>query len=217
MSGLGFPDAALDFYEGLEADCSRAYWEANKPVYQQAVREPMLALLAELEDEFGPAKVFRPHRDVRFSKDKTPYKTHQGAVVQLGDAVGLYVQVSAAGLYVGGGWWTALPGQLARFREVVAGPAGATLEAALAPLAAGGFSVGGDRLATRPRGVDPEHPRLDLLRHRSLTVGRDHGAPPWLATPEVADRVAADWCAVLPVVRWLADAAGPADTPTSRA
>ena len=94
----GFPDEAFDFYEGLQADNSKAYWTAHRETYETAVRAPLVALLAALEDEFGAGHVFRPYRDVRFSKDKTPYKDHQGAFAEVGDAVGYYVQISADGL-----------------------------------------------------------------------------------------------------------------------
>ncbi|TAL12327.1 MAG: DUF2461 family protein, partial [Frankiales bacterium] len=75
----GFPEEALVFYEGLEADNTKAYWTDHKALYDRTVKAPMEALLAQLEPEFGPATFFRPYRDVRFSKDKTPYKTHAGA------------------------------------------------------------------------------------------------------------------------------------------
>ena len=81
MTFDGFPEAALDFYDDLEIDNSKVFWEAHKDTYATAVRAPMTDLMAELADEFGAAKIFRPHRDVRFSKDKTPYKTHQGAFI----------------------------------------------------------------------------------------------------------------------------------------
>ncbi|MGZ5371976.1 DUF2461 family protein, partial [Aeromicrobium sp.] len=68
----GFPEAALDFYDDLEVDNTKAFWEAHKSTYANAVAAPMKALTAALEDEFGAAKVFRPYRDVRFAKDKTP-------------------------------------------------------------------------------------------------------------------------------------------------
>ena len=101
VSGFdGFGVAALDFYEDLEDDNSKAFWTAHKQVYDDQVRAPMLALLELLEPEFGTGKAFRPYRDVRFSKDKTPYKTHQGAFVARGDATGFYVEVNAAGVRV---------------------------------------------------------------------------------------------------------------------
>ena len=79
MTFSGWPEEAVDFYDGLEEDNSRTYWLDHKPIYDQAVKAPMEALLAELADEFGEGKIFRPYKDVRFSKDKTPYKDHQGA------------------------------------------------------------------------------------------------------------------------------------------
>lgn len=103
----GFPVSALDFYEDLEADNSKAFWAAHKAVYDDCVRGPMLALLGELEEEFGPGKVFRPYRDVRFSKDKIPYKTHQGGYVATGPGVGFYVEINAAGLRIAGGFYHA--------------------------------------------------------------------------------------------------------------
>ena len=103
----GFPVAALDFYDDLELDNTRSFWEAHRQVYEESVRRPMLELTAALADEFGQAKVFRPYRDVRFAKDKTPYKTHQGAFVAVGPATGWYVQIGAPGVRVGAGWYRA--------------------------------------------------------------------------------------------------------------
>ncbi len=107
MSFTGFPVAALDFYDDLEMDNTKSFWEANRAVWKDAVEAPMKALVAELQPEFGPAKVFRPYRDVRFAKDKTPYKTHQGAYVGAGPSTGWYVEISARGTRVGGGFYDA--------------------------------------------------------------------------------------------------------------
>ena len=191
MTFAGFPDAALQFYEGLQADNSKSYWTAHRETYETAVRQPMLELLAGLEGEFGPGHAFRPYRDVRFSKEKTPYKDHQGGFVEVGDAVGLYVQVSADGLYAGGGWYSPQGQQIARYRDLVDGPAGAELERLVAEARKAGLTVGGDRLATRPRGTAPDHPRLDLLRHRSLVVSRAVGAGAAGCTPRPPRRACA--------------------------
>lgn len=94
----GFGEGAVEFYDGLLADNSRAYWTDQRAVYENDVRGPMLALLADLEPEFGAGKVFRPYRDVRFAADKTPYKTHCG-----GFAEPFYVEVSADGMLAAGG------------------------------------------------------------------------------------------------------------------
>ncbi|GJF06552.1 hypothetical protein PSD17_54990 [Pseudonocardia sp. D17] len=101
MTFEGFGEGAVEFYDGLLADNSKAYWTDQRAVYESDVREPMLALLAALEPEFGgPGKVFRPYRDVRFSADKTPYKTHCG-----GYTPPYYVQLSADGLMVAAGYY----------------------------------------------------------------------------------------------------------------
>src|SRR4051794_20908058 len=121
MAFTGFPEHALDFYEGLEADNSRTYWLANKELYDTAVRAPMQALLDELEREFGTGKIFRPNRDVRFAADKSPYKTHCGAVLaDHGGHAGGYVQVSAEGLLVAGGYYSTSSDQVERYRRAVA-------------------------------------------------------------------------------------------------
>ena len=207
----GFPAAAYDFYAGLRADNSKAYWLAHRPVYEEAVRLPMQALLDELAPEFGAAKVFRPNRDVRFSNDKSPYKDHQGGFVGAEDGVGWYVQLSADGLMVAGGWYSPQGQQVARYREAVESLAGLELDRLVAAAETAGLTVGGDVMATRPRGVDPEHPRLRWLRHRSLTCSREYGTPAWVSTRRALSRVRTDWQATAPLVEWLADHVGPVE------
>src|SRR5680860_542984 len=131
----GFPEAALDFYDDLEMDNTKSYWAEHKQTYESAVRTPMAALVQALEEEFGTAKIFRPYRDVRFAKDKTPYKTHQGAFVARGPATGWYVQVGAPGVRVGVGFYEASSPRLARIRDAIAeGRRGKELERILADL-----------------------------------------------------------------------------------
>ncbi len=107
MAFGGFTDEAFSFYEGLQGDNSKPYWTSHKETYERHVREPLTELCAELEDEFGAVKLFRPYRDVRFSKDKTPYKTHQGGHT----AEGFYIQIDADGLMVAGGMYAPTPDQ----------------------------------------------------------------------------------------------------------
>jgi len=201
----GFAEEALAFYAGLEADNSKAYWADHKAVYERAVRGPLAALLDELADEFGTAKLFRPHRDVRFSADKSPYKTQQGAVVAGPGGVGAwYVRIDATGLMAGGGFLGLEKEQLARFRAAVdADRTGAPLAAAVERLRAAGFVAGGEALVRVPRGFDAEHARGDLLRHKGMTLTRDHEDPDWLFTSECAEHVRADWRALTPVLEWL--------------
>ena len=202
----GFPVAALDFYDDLEVDNTRSFWQAHKHVYDEAVRAPMTALVAALEPEFGTAKVFRPYRDVRFSKDKTPYKTHQGAFVQMAVGTGFYVDLSPRGVRTGGGFYHAPPDRLAAYRAAVAHDRhGPELERIVRAAERKGFEVTGDRLKTRPRGYDADHPRIDLLRHRSLTLGRSLGFDPVIHSADLVEEVRRDWAAMRPLVSWVVE------------
>ncbi|WP_431958240.1 DUF2461 domain-containing protein [Nocardia lijiangensis] len=213
MSGFGgFPLAGLDFYEDLEADNSKTFWNAHKSVYEESVRAPMVALTAELEADFGPTKIFRPYRDVRFAKDKSPYKTAQGAVVGTAPGVGWYVQISAAGLFIGGGFYSGSPAQVAQLRATIDDDVrGPELEKILAKLTKAGFTIGGDKLKTKPKGYEADHPRIDLLRHKSLTCSRQFGAPAWLETPRTAKEVRKAWEAMRPLIDRLTAIVGPAN------
>ncbi len=201
MTFAGIPVEALDFYEDLEADNSKSFWTAHKHVYEQSVRAPLESLAAELTPEFGAAKFFRPYRDVRFSKDKTLYKTHQGVWF---DESSVYLSVSAAGLFVAAGYWDTAPGQVERLRRAVADDvAGGELDRALAKIRKAGFTVGGDQLTRVPHGYPKDHPRADLLRYKSLTARRDFGCPPWLATRRAKTEVSKAWRALAPLTGWL--------------
>jgi len=209
MAFEGFPAEAFSFYERLEADNTRDFWNANKHEYQQYVREPMIALADELEDEFGPATVFRPNRDIRFSPDKSPYKTYQGMFVERLPGTGFYAQVSADGILVSGGFHSHSPDQVERYRLAVdAATTGMALAAIVARLGEQGLSVSGDQLKTRPRGVQPDHPRLELLRYRSLTASRDRPPGPDLDGRSVLDLIRLDWQRLIPLCDWIAEYVG---------
>jgi len=181
----GFPPEALRFYEQLEADPSKAFWQANKSVYEEAVHQPMQALLADLETEFGPGRMFRPYRDVRFSADKSPYKTYCAAHVEKG-----YLSLSADGLYVGRGQYMLESGPLQRFREVVASDkTGPELEKLVTSIEKKGYEVGGEALKSAPRGYSNDHPRIRLLRNKGLHAGRQFPPEPWLHTPKALGKI----------------------------
>jgi uncharacterized protein (TIGR02453 family) len=207
----GFPPAAFEFYDQLSVNNSKAWWTAHKDTYDSAVHQPFVALLAELEDEFGEGKVFRPYRDVRFSREKTPYKDHQGAFVGAEDGMGWYVQISATGLMIAGGWYSSASQQVARYRDAVDSAVVVELERAIATAEKGGLELGGDVMKTRPRGVDADHPHVDLLRHRTLTVEKHCGQPAWVGTRKALTQVRATWQAMTPLVEWLVDHVGPID------
>jgi uncharacterized protein (TIGR02453 family) len=200
----GFPVAALDFYDDLEMDNTKSFWAAHKHVYDEAVRLPMLALTGALAGEFGQAKVFRPYRDVRFAKDKTPYKTGQGAIVNVGAATGYYVEIAAPGVRVGGGYYHAGGPDLARIRTAIdTEHSGKELQRLVKRLRGKGFEIRGEQLKTSPRGYAADHPRIDLLRYTSMSLGRSYGFDEVIHGPGLLDRVREDWRALRPLVEWI--------------
>lgn len=206
----GFPPATFAFYEQLAANNTKPWWLAHKHEYEESVRAPMQALTDALASEFGEAKLFRPYNDQRFAKGE-PYKTHQGAVVMIEDAIGFYAQVSAEGLRVGGGWYAPGGRQLERVRRAIDSPKGAVLEAMVAK-ASRRFEMDMNPLATRPRGYDADHPRIALLRARRI-VGTRLYEPDQVGTSKAVALVRADWGALRDLLEWIADQAGPIEDP----
>ncbi len=219
MKFSGFGEHAVEFFDGLEADNSKPYWDDNLATYKGDVREPMEALLAELTGEFadgfGEGKVFRPYRDVRFAKDKTPYKTNCGAVVEQGRGGGAYyVEISAAGLRVGGGCFHLASDQIARFRKAVDTELhGQALERILAKLKKAGWEIHGDRLKSKPRGFADDHPRLELLKYRSVYVARSWAPDDVLHERGALDRVRKAWRQLREFNEWARDRVGPSEQP----
>ena len=145
---------ALDFYEGLESDNTKTYWTAHKKIYDECVRAPLVALCEALEPEFGESHLFRPYNDLRFAKDRSPYKEQQGAVVG-----GHYLHVSAAGLFAASGYHQMASDQVDRYREAVDDKrTGGKLERVVGKIRSQGYTVGGDALKTQPRGYPADHP-----------------------------------------------------------
>jgi len=204
----GFPVEALDFYDDLEVDNTKSFWEAHKHVYDDSVKAPMTALCDALAKDFGDAKIFRPYRDVRFAKDKTPYKPHQGAFVASGPATGWYVELSPRGVRAGAGFYEASGERLAAIRAAIADDrTGPILKRLLTRLEKAGFEIAGDELKTAPRGYPTDHPRIDLLRRKQLIAIRSYGFEKFIHTPELLDRVRTDWKKLRPLIRWVSDAA----------
>lgn len=213
MAFRGWPVEAIEFFDGLEEDNSRDYWQRNKAVYETVVRGPMEQLLAELEPEFGEGRIFRPYRDVRFSADKSPYKTNIGAVV--GDG---YIQLNSEGLGVGSGMWEMAPDQLDRYRQAVSKDRpGKELETIVAKARAAGLQAQGhDMLKSAPKGYPKDHPRIELLRYKGLITWKDWAAGAWLGTRKAKDRVVGFLEASKPLNGWLRNNVGPSTLPDRR-
>ena len=206
----GITAGAFEFYEELQNNNNREWWQEHRDRYQSLVKEPLASLLAELEPRFGPGKLFRPNRDIRFSEDKSPYKTAQGAVASVQEGVGYYLQISADGLLVGGGYHSHTPAQLARYRNSVdASGTGEALRQIVEAVAAAGFAVEGEKLKTVPRGYAREHPRAELLKHKSLSASVAIGRQDWLGTPAAVQDIAGLWEDLRPLVDWVSRHAAP--------
>ncbi len=201
MTFNGWPAEALEFYEGLAADNSKTYWTANKATYEHAVHAPMTALLGELAGEFGEGRIFRPYRDVRFSADKSPYKTAIAATL----ADGGYIQLSASGLGAGRGMYQLAADQLERYRRSVAEDLfGEELRRIISDAERHEIEVTGHQsLKTAPRGYPKDHPRADLLRHKGLVAWRQWPVGAWLGTAAAKERLAGFLRAARPLSDWL--------------
>lgn len=214
----GWRPAAFDFYRDLEADNSRDFWLAHKATYDDEVRAPFDQLSELIADELGPLKVFRPNRDTRFSPDKTPYKTRCYGVVRGDGGETWYVEISADGLRVGGGHWMMANDQLARYRAAVDdGATGAALAAIVAELTGGPaarrYDVASPGLKTAPRGYPKDHPRVELLRAKSLAAIRHVEPTRWLGTKDAGPRILDLWRGTRPLVDWLVANVGPTTEP----
>ena len=205
----GIPAEAFEFYEHLDVDNSREFWIEHKSEYEQYVRDPLHELAQSLEPDFGPAKLYRPYRDMRFSRDKTPYKDHQGCFFAADNGLGWYLQVSAHGLMVAGGWYSSSGPQVKRFREHITEAGAGDIRAALKGLPKAGFTIDGEQLKSRPRGIDADHPDLDLLRHRTLHATKTWEPEAWMGTKRLRTTVHKSLDRLRPMVVTLAQIVGP--------
>jgi uncharacterized protein (TIGR02453 family) len=213
MAFRGWPAEALEFFEGLKADNSKTYWQRNKEIYHTLVRAPMEELLQELVPEFGEGRIFRPYRDIRFSSDKSPYKTTVAAMI--GDG---YVQLDADGLGAGSGMYDMAPDQLERYRSAVSEDrSGRRLVQLVAKAKASGVEITGhERLKSAPKGYPKDHPRIELLRYKGVITWREWPAGAWLGTRRAKDRLVEFFRLSKPLNEWLRANVGPSTLPERR-
>jgi uncharacterized protein (TIGR02453 family) len=206
MSFAGWPGEAVEFFEDLEEDNTKSFWQAHIETYEVSVKRPTEELLAELEPEFGAGRLFRPYRDVRFSKDKSPYKTNIAAAV---GPFG-YVTLSAEGLGVGAGMYVMAPDQLDRYRKAVdAEKSGTALKLIVEGVKKKGYACAPSApLKTAPKGYPKEHPRIALLNGKGITVWKSWPVASWLATKKAKERVVDVLRSSTPLNDWLAKHVG---------
>jgi uncharacterized protein (TIGR02453 family) len=168
----GFSTEAMAFYEGLEDDNSKAYWTAHKAVYDLHIKGAMESFLASLPANYQPFHVFRPNRDVRFAKDKSPYKTMHGATSETEGSSIRYTHLAATGVLVAAGQYMMQNDQIARQRAAIDDDVrGAQLLKIIAALRKKGYEIGpggNPPLKTAPKGYPADHPRIELLRWKGL-------------------------------------------------
>jgi uncharacterized protein (TIGR02453 family) len=209
----GFGADVREWFEGLERDNSRAYFTATRTFYDERVRGQMQALLDELAQRLGgEPRIFRQHRDLRFSRDRSPYKTNTYGVITGTPLAGpgLYVSISAHALVAGSGYHVMARDLLDRYREALAGEAhGPALAAATAAARHAGLELWGDSLATAPRGYPREHPRIELLRRTSLSLGAARELGAGIGRAPALRFCERTWRAAAPVTGWLDAHVGP--------
>jgi uncharacterized protein (TIGR02453 family) len=227
-----FRPAALEFLRGLASTNTRPWFEAHREEYEREVRAPLLDLVDELDARLGRTapelvgdrrrSVFRIHRDVRFSKDKRPYKTNAACwfyhrdVGRAGTAgghvhggAGFYFQLEPGGSMLGAGLWMPPRDELAAIRARVAERHEELERIVTAAAFRRRFgALETEAVLTRvPRGWPADHPAAAWLRYQSFTAGRPLTDDEVLA-PGLAERLARDYAALLPLVRWLNGALG---------
>jgi uncharacterized protein (TIGR02453 family) len=207
MAFSGWSVEAVEFFKALQADNTKTYWNSHKALYEMSVREPMVELLGELSGEFGPGRISRPYRDIRFRADKSPYKTEIYATLERGG----YVKFSADGLTAGLGYFMMTTAQLERYRQAVDNETkGAKLAEVVERLKADGLEVGGGQtLKSAPRGYPNDHPRIELLRCKGLICWRQWAIAPWLSTAEAKGKVVGFLRTAAPLHSWLDQQVGP--------
>ena len=211
----GFPPEALDFLRDLEANNDRDWFKANRARYDEHLVAPMVALGEDLSD-LGRPHLFRPWNDTRFHP-RPPIKEQVGLAIGHEGAGGYYVELSLDGFLVAAGIHMPAPDQLDRLRRAIDdGRRAAGLTRALARTRVAKLELNEPALTRAPRGYAPDHPRLDLLRRRSLTVHRRHALGAWLHGPRAGRVIREELEAAGPLVRWLREQVGPSQRGAAR-
>ncbi|MDO9484742.1 MAG: DUF2461 family protein [Actinomycetota bacterium] len=201
----GFGPGLIDYYLDLEQHNNREWFLANRASYDSEVALPLKALALDLAADYAPVKVFRPYRNNRFWPELPPLNEHASLVANVGSTAVYYLRIDADGMLVNGGSHDLSRDQLALFRTIVATQDGAAeVRSLLSDAAANGFRLAeANQLKTAPRGYSKDHPNIDLLRLRSLSLSRHFPPGKWLASRESYERIVEGWQAVTPWVTWL--------------
>ena len=203
-----WPPEAIEFLRDLEANNDRDWFKANRERYDLYLVEPARDLADQLAD-LGESHLFRPYNDTRFHL-RPPIKEQLGLAIGYGGAGGFYVELSLDGLLVAAGMHAPASDQLVRFRAAIDDQRrAASFERAIKSAEAAGMEPAAPQLKRAPRGYPLEHPRIDRLRMKELTVHRRHELRPWLHKRGADARVRKQLDGARPLVSWLAKHVGP--------
>jgi uncharacterized protein (TIGR02453 family) len=204
-----WPPEAIAFLEELEQNNERDWFKANRARYDDHLVAPARELAAALGD-FGTPRLFRPYNDTRFHM-RPPIKEQLGVAIGYGAAGGFYFELSLDGLLVAAGLHHPSSDQLDRFRAAIDDRRLAKgFDRAVAAATGAGLELAAPALKRAPRGYPADHPRIDVLRLKELTVHRRHELAPWLHEARCTDVVRTQLEAARPLVAWLAQHVGPA-------
>jgi uncharacterized protein (TIGR02453 family) len=207
-----WPPDALDFLRELEANNDADWFRAQRHRYDAHLVAPARALAGTLSD-LGQAHFFRPYNNLRF-RPGPPLKEHLGLAIGYGGAGGFYIELSLDGLLVAAGLHHPAPDQLKRFRAAIDDERRARrFVRGLGTARRAGLTPGEPTLKRAPRGYPIDHPRVEHLRRRELTVSCRHALEPWLHEPECDERIRSQLRAARPLVKWLAETVGPSTRP----
>jgi uncharacterized protein (TIGR02453 family) len=203
-----WPPEAIEFLRELEANNERDWFKANRARYDAHLLEPARALAENLA-HLGQPHFFRPYNDTRFHA-RPPIKEQLGVAIGYGAAGGFYIELSLDGLLVAAGLHHPASDQIERFRAAIDDSRGAKgFERAVEAASAAGLAVPEPELKRAPRGYPADHPRIDRLRLKELTVYRRHPLEPWLHEAVGDERVRTELEAARPLVAWLSEHVGP--------
>lgn len=214
MSFTGFPEEAFKFLVGLKEDNSRAYWQEHNEVWQEVIRPTMRSLMDELEPFFGPLRMYRPNRDIRFSRNKDPYKTWVGITTQgTGPGgIGLFFAIEPRSMRISAGSGAFAADQIKEYRRSLDNPvAGPNFERIVSGIIQAGYKVTSGRrpeLVRMPRGYDQDHPRATYLKWRGVVLRHQKAYESWFGTPVILDHIIRTWSTGLPLIEWIQEFVG---------
>lgn len=215
MRFTGFPKEAFQFLQGLQEDNSRSYWSEHNQTWQTVIRPTMQSLIAELEPFFGPLRMYRPNRDIRFSHNKTPYKTWVGITTQgTGPGgIGVFFAIEPRSMRMSAGSGAFAADQIKEYRRSLDNPvAGPKFERIVSTIEQAGYEITSGRrpeLIRMPRGYDQDHPRSHFLKWRGVVLRHQIPYADWFETPSVVDHIIQTWSSGLPLVEWIQEYVGP--------